>query len=82
MKASISMPIPGLSPSGWSRQLSQGLIGRPKTANEARIRPVEHVLAVARPDAAVDLLRERRFSEEAAARKWLQQHRPEDAVDA
>ncbi|HEX5907714.1 MAG TPA: hypothetical protein VFY56_11905 [Propionibacteriaceae bacterium] len=31
--------------------------------------------------AALDLLRERGFSEE-AARKWLQRHRPKDAVDA
>ena len=31
--------------------------------------------------AALDLLRERGFSEE-AARKWLQRHRPEDALDA
>jgi hypothetical protein len=31
--------------------------------------------------AVLDLLRERGFSEE-AARKWLQRHRPEEAVDA
>jgi hypothetical protein len=65
MKASISMPIRGLSPNGWSRQLSRDLVRRPQTANEARIRPVEHVLVVARRDAAVELLLERRCNEEA-----------------
>jgi hypothetical protein len=40
---------------------------------------VDHVRAVRA--AALDVLRSRGFGE-AAARKWLQRHRPEEAVDA